>query len=167
MNITNIFYFHKRRVGTFFLFCCIYYKVCHRSIGVEWEPYRLGIAGSIATVACECTFHIIDTINIRLKVRSANEENKNKAKQSTFKFAKRVFHKEGPYGFTKGISACFYGSVCCGFVYFFLYKLIKLNLYQKYGKDVNSTLVFFTASTFAEALTIIFYYPYDLVKCRL
>lgn len=74
---------------------------------------------------------------------------------------------EGPRGFLKGLSACFYGSIFCGFVYFGLYKKIKLLLYEQYGSDINPTMVFLIASVIAEAMTIIFHFPYDLIKCRL
>ena len=78
-----------------------------------------------------------------------------------------IYKKEGLYGFGKGFSACFYGSVVCGFTFFYLYKTIKLQIYDIFGFEVNPTLVFFTASIAAECLTIIVYFPYDLVKCRL
>ena len=52
-------------------------------------------------------------------------------------------------------------------MYFFLYKHIKLTMYDKYGVDVNPTLVFIMASVLAESLTLSVHYPYDSIKCRL
>ena len=74
---------------------------------------------------------------------------------------------EGVYGFVRGFSACFYGSIFCGLSYFFFYKTIKLKFYEIYGKETNPTLVFFVASIMSECLTCIVHYPYDLIKCRL
>ena len=80
----------------------------------------MGIAGSLANMICECAFHIIDTINIRSKIPEGI-----KVKESTFQKIKRIYSAEGFYGFGRGFSACFYGSIFCGFSYFFLYKTIK------------------------------------------
>ena len=75
--------------------------------------------------------------------------------------------KEGPQGFTKGLSACFYGSIFSGFVYFFLYKKIKLSLYDYFEGNISPVIVFLVASMIAEIFTIVVHFPYDLVKCRL
>merc|ERR1712070_374932 len=114
-------------------------------------------------MVCECAFHLVDTLNIRSKVTSKD----NNAGKSTFQQVKQIYVKEGVYGFARGFSACFYGSIFCGFSYFALYKTTKLNLYEILGKDVNPTLVFFSASILSEMLTIIVHFPYDLIKCRL
>ena len=71
------------------------------------------------------------------------------------------------YGFGRGFSACFYGSIFCGFSYFFLYKSIKLQLYETLGTDINPTYVFLSASVIAEIFTLLVHFPYDLIKCRL
>lgn len=78
-----------------------------------------------------------------------------------------IYNKEGVFGFGRGFSACFYGSIFCGFAYFFLYKSIKLQLYETFGREVNPTLVFLCASVLAESLTLLVHFPYDLIKCRL
>lgn len=70
------------------------------------------------------------------------------------------------YGFGRGFSACFYGSIFCGFSYCYIYKLLKLQMYEHY-EDINPTTVFFIASIVAESLTILVHFPYDLIKCRL
>jgi hypothetical protein len=70
-------------------------------------------------------------------------------------------------GFGRGFSACFYGSIWCGFIFFSLYKQIKLKLYELLGVDANPIKVFFIASCVAETLTICVHFPYDLIKCRL
>lgn len=78
-----------------------------------------------------------------------------------------IYMNEGPYGFAKGLSACFYGSIFSGFVYFFLYKKIKLTLYDYFDGNISPVIVFLTASMVAEFFTIVVHFPYDLVKCRL
>ena len=80
---------------------------------------------------------------------------------------RHIYNKEGMFGFGKGFSACFYGSVFCGFSYCFLYKTIKLKYYETFGKEINPTFVFLGSSILAEFLTIIVHFPFDLVKCRL
>lgn len=62
----------------------------------------------------------------------------------------------------------FYGSVICGFIYFAFYKFLK-NYFREHfeEKGGNPALLFFGASFIAEFITLLVYYPYDLVKCRL
>lgn len=71
------------------------------------------------------------------------------------------------YGFGRGFSACFYGSILCGITYFYLYKSIKLQFYNVFGKEINPLFVFLGASILAECLTIGVHFPFDLIKCRL
>ncbi len=61
----------------------------------------------------------------------------------------------------------FYGSVICGFIYFSGYKFLKNYLKEKFGETQNITMLFFLAAFVAEFFTLIIYYPYDLIKCRL
>ena len=70
MNILNILYFHKRRVLVGIAFTSGYMAVCYRCKGLNSEAVRLGIAGSIATMVCDCVFHIMDTVNIRMKAKT-------------------------------------------------------------------------------------------------
>ena len=86
---------------------------------------------------------------------------------STMQHIKQIYKKEGVYGFGRGFSACFYGSIFCGFSYFFMYKTTKLKMYEYFGQDVNPTAVFLTASVIAEMITLIVHFPYDLIKRRL
>jgi len=52
-------------------------------------------------------------------------------------------------------------------MYFFLYKFIKLTMYEHFGTEINPTLVFVIASVLSESLTLSVHFPYDLIKCRL
>ena len=62
------------------VFCGAYGLLCYKSKSHPSEAIRLGIAGSIATSVCECAFHLVDTLNIRSKVTSKD----NNAGKSTF-----------------------------------------------------------------------------------
>ena len=80
---------------------------------------------------------------------------------------KKIYNKEGIYGFSKGFSACYYGSVACGFIYFALYKIFKSSFKDFFGDTYNIAWTYFSASLIAEFFTLLVYYPYDLIKCRL
>jgi hypothetical protein len=80
---------------------------------------------------------------------------------------KQIYKAEGLYGFSRGFSAMFYGSVICGFIYFAGYKYLKTHILEWVGPEQNPAVVFFMASFIAEFFTLLVYYPYDLIKCRL
>lgn len=162
-NISNIFYFQKRRIGVAVAFCGVYAYICKKTVDHPWEVVRLGVAGSIAHVFCECFFHVIDTVNIRSKVMDTSASQQ----RSNYQFIRKIYQKEGVYGFGRGFSACFYGSIFCGFSYFSIYKGVKLKLYETFGTEISPTLVFAAASIIAESITLLFHFPYDLIKCRL
>lgn len=119
----------------------------------------MGVAGSLANVIIESMFHFADTVNVRAKTSNGND--------SSLKIVKKIYHKEGLIGFGRGFSACFYGSVFCGFIYFSLYKLFKIYFKDYFDPSTNMAAVFFMASFVAEFFTLLVYYPYDLIKCRL
>lgn len=113
----NFMYFHRRRfmVATTFMGCYSYAN--YRAISSPNEILRMGMAGSIANLTVETLFHFADTVNVRAKVSDSND--------SSLKIVKKIYAKEGLYGFGKGFSACFYGSAACGLIYFALYKVFK------------------------------------------
>ena len=164
MNLANLLYFHKKRVGIAIGFSTAYYFLLRSTVKHPSEAIRLGVAGSLANSICECGFHLVDTVNIRSKV--AQDSSTGEAK-SNGQFIREIYKKEGVYGFARGFSACFYGSIFQGFAFFFMYKSTKLALYDALGKDANPTLVYLLASAFAEAVTIMVHFPYDMIKCRL
>ena len=57
---------------TGFVFCSGLSYVLYKAKGVESEAFKLGIAGSVATMLCETNFHIVDTVNTRMKVYSGD-----------------------------------------------------------------------------------------------
>jgi hypothetical protein len=119
----------------------------------------MGVAGSIANLTVEAGFHFLDTVNVRAKTSEQHV--------SSITMVRKIYSKEGLYGFSKGFSACYYGSILCGLIYFSLYKFYKTVFRDYFGEDVNVAWIFFSASFCAEFFTLLVYYPYDLVKCRL
>lgn len=55
-----------------FIFCSGYLAACYKAKSIESEALRLGIAGSVACMLCESSFHVIDTVNTRMKVYSGD-----------------------------------------------------------------------------------------------
>jgi hypothetical protein len=155
----NFMHFHRRRLCVAGGFLTVYGSVCKYSINSNNEIFKLGMAGSLAHVIVEAGFHFVDTVNVRTKV--------SEKQVSTLHMVKKIYQGEGLYGFSKGFSACFYGSVFCGFIYFTLYKTFKTYFRELFGDNYNIAWTFFVASFVAEFFTLIVYYPYDLVKCRL
>jgi hypothetical protein len=119
----------------------------------------MGMAGSLSYLLMEVTFHFVDTVNTRTKVNQRNI--------TSVDMTKKIYAKEGFAGFSKGISACFYGSIACGFIYFSFYKFFKQYYREFLGDSYNIAWTFFLASLTAEFITLIFYYPFDMFKCRL
>jgi solute carrier family 25 protein 38 len=117
------------------------------------------MAGSLANCVCESTFHFVDTVNIKAKV--------DPNQKSTYQQVRAIYTKEGLFGFGRGFSACFYGSIFCGFYYFYLYKNIKNILFGHFGENSNHSMIYLSSAMISEMLTILVHFPYDMVKCRL
>ena len=49
------------------LFCTGYVATCYSALGWQNEVLRMGVAGSLANIFVESSFHFIDTVNIRSK----------------------------------------------------------------------------------------------------
>lgn len=67
-NLVNIVYYNKKRILVGGLFCTGFGYTCNKNTNNSNEAIRLGFAGAIANCICECGFHFIDTLNIRMKV---------------------------------------------------------------------------------------------------
>ena len=76
-DLLNLVYNHKRRLLIGATFCSGYYYFCSNMVTHPSEILRLGVAGSLANMAVECGFHLMDTINIRSKVSSPSEQHKS------------------------------------------------------------------------------------------
>jgi hypothetical protein len=115
----NFAHFHRRRFLVGGLFIGSYSYVCHEGRSLKYnEILRMGVAGSLANLIVESMFHFADTVNVRAKTSEGNH--------SSLKVVTSIYKKEGIQGFSRGFSACFYGSVACGFIYFSLYKYFKV-----------------------------------------
>jgi len=152
-------YFHRKRVMIALGFTGFYAYACSKGVDLENDILRMGVAGSISNMVMESVFHFADTVNIRSKVSDTHE--------SSLRVVKNIYVKEGLYGFGKGFSAAFYGSVACGFIYFGLYKYFKTKIRDFLGPEYNMAWTFFIASFISEFFTLLVYYPFDLIKCRL
>jgi hypothetical protein len=60
----NFAHFYRRRIGIAIGFCSSYAIACKHAVTVENENYRMAIAGSMAGLLCETTFHLVDTVNV-------------------------------------------------------------------------------------------------------
>ena len=159
MKTVNFVHFHRRRILSAIGFMGCYSYLCKKSINSNNDIVRMGVAGSLANLTVESMFHFVDTVNVRAKLSDSHD--------SSLKIATKIYAKEGIQGFSKGFSACFYGSAVCGFLYFSLYKVFKVYSKEWFGDKYNVTFLFFGAAFAAEFFTLLVYYPYDLVKCRL
>lgn len=157
-SLRQILVKNKNRIAVGGAFLGLYGSASYYWRKHENEIVRMAIAGSVSNCVMECSFHFADTVNIRSKVHDTNI--------SSFSMVAEVYNKDGLHGFAKGFSACFYGSVACGFIYFGLYKLFK-NMGKEKAPNLNYTLMCFMSAFIAEAFTLIVYYPYDMFKCRL
>ena len=155
----NFVYFHRRRILVATTFMGAYTYVCKQAVHNQNEIFRMGIAGSVAHVTVEAMFHFVDTVNVQAKLGEQN--------LSSISMVRKIYQAEGLYGFSRGFSAMFYGSVICGFIYFSGYKFLKNYFKDTFEGSPNFAMLFFLASFIAEFFTLLVYYPYDLVKCRL
>jgi Mitochondrial carrier protein len=160
MKALNFIHFHRRRILVAATFTGCYSYLCYKATSPTYHDIlRMGVAGSLANVVVESAFHFADTVNVRAKISDGND--------SSMKIVQKIYAKEGIKGFSKGFSACFYGSVFCGFIYFSLYKMFKGYFKEFFDPSTNVAAVYFVASFVAEFFTLLVYYPYDLIKCRL
>ena len=159
-SIPTLLFKFRNRIIIGSIFTSSYLGLCYQAQnGMKNDILRMAVAGSLANSMVETSFHFLDTVNVRTKLSSHN-----RSMLSTFK---HIYSKEGIHGFVKGFSACYYGSIICGFVYFGLYKVLKKSISDFLGPDYNIAWSLAFASGLSEFLTLLIYYPYDLIKCRL
>ena len=139
---------HKRQAAVSVAFVTGYTGICYNARTWKNDILRIGVAGSIANMLVETSFHVIDTVNIRSKAQA------EMANKTTFAMVKGIYMNEGVYGFAKGFSACFYGACFCGFIYFSAYKWLKGVFRERFGKEVEMGIICLTASLTAELITL-------------
>jgi hypothetical protein len=140
-------------------FSATYAYTLYRCREINSELVRMGLAGSLANMMCEMGFHFADTVNVRAKTHHLPV--------SSYHMAMTIFKREGIYGFSKGISACYYGSIAQGMTYFTIYKLLKSKLSELNQARFSESFVFFFAALISEIFTLVVLYPYDTLKTRL
>lgn len=122
------------------------------------EILRLGIAGSIAQFFTEIIFHPIDVINTNTKADLLTNMN-------SYNTTKRIYSKDGFFGFWRGASSTYYAALVGGMIYFTTYKYLK-NLLSSTDNSLN-TLAYLISSVSGEILFLFFYYPFDLIRTRM
>lgn len=70
----------------------------------------------------ESSFYYIDLINARSKVLKVNV--------GFIEMISMIIRRDGLIGLYKGFSASYYSSILSGFIYFYLYKGIKIYLIE-------------------------------------
>lgn len=125
------------------------------------DVLRMGAAGSITILISESSFYFIDAVNARSKILNENVR--------FVDMIRSILKNEGIKGLYKGYSASFYSSILYGYLYFYMYKGLKV--YMKEHIHPHSTsmtaFIYASASTVAEVFALVLYYPYELVKVRL
>ena len=160
-DIRNTMIANRKQIRFAGAFCGFYTCILYRALWWENEVFRIGVAGSLATVICDSCFHVVDTVNIRAKAIT------DSGNSNTVKLVSQIWRKEGIRGFSKGFSACFYSAAACGFLYFSIYKYLKDVVRDLLDEDSDLAFCYMIASTCAGFCTLGVAYPYDLIKCRL
>lgn len=159
----------KNKTLRYYLFLAsftgVYIYSIYKAHKSENEVLRIGAAGSLTTLIGESSFYFIDGINARSKILPHNV--------GLIQMFRDVIKKEGVLGLYKGYSASYYSSILYGYLYFYIYKGFK-----HYVKDTDTfrennqstplkALVYASASTVAEIVSLFIYYPFELTKIRL
>jgi hypothetical protein len=76
--------------------------MCYKSYYSENELLRIAVAGSLANLTVESSFHFVDTVNIRSKATTKPIP--------TWSLIHKIYKAEGMFGFGRGFSAAFYGA---------------------------------------------------------
>ena len=63
-QMLNIGYFHRKRLFVFGGFTGVYGYSCYKSKESTNEIFKMGMAGSLANLLVEISFHFVDTVNV-------------------------------------------------------------------------------------------------------
>lgn len=152
---------YPKHYAGYFLFgttFCIFAIKCKES---KNDFLRIGCAGAMAQFGTEIILHPIDVINTRTKAEVAHQGT------NSLNMMRRIYDKEGFFGFWRGASCTFYGLLMGGFIYFSFYKYLKHHLKKYEGEGHIHTLSYLTSSLIGELLFLFFYYPFDLIRTRM
>lgn len=101
-------------------FTSAYLFTLYKASRSDNEVMRVGAAGSITILIGESSFYFIDAVNMRSKILHENV--------GFAEMTKRIIKNEGIYGLYKGYSASYYSSILYGYLYFYIYKGLKLQM---------------------------------------
>jgi hypothetical protein len=129
----------------------------------ESQILRMAFAGSLAQCVTDLILHPIDVINTRTKAEIAE------GKVNSWRMIKRISTNEGVFGFWRGASVTYYAALVAGIVYFSVYKFLKTHIlkHQTESSGKLHVIAYLSSSLIGEALMLLFYYPYDLIRTRM
>ena len=80
-----------------------------------------------------------------------------------------VYSKYGSYGLYRGFSTTYYSSTTAGYAFFAIYKGLKVKLKEIYQPKTQNqlTMIYLCASVVAETISLLMYYPYEMMKVRI
>lgn len=82
---------------------------------------------------------------------------------------KNVYKRDGSYGLYRGFTTSYYSSAVAGFVFFGIYKGLKIKLKEIYEPKTQNQcgMIYLVSSIVAEAITLCLYYPFEIIKVRI
>jgi hypothetical protein len=142
------------------LFSCAYAALIYKSYYSENHVMRVAGSGSLTFLASELSFFPLDAINLTQKLHSTNV--------STMQMLRTVYNHYGPYGIYRGFTTSYYSATIAGFAFFGIYKGLKVKMREvfKPRTQAQCSLIYTVASIVAEGLSMIIYYPYEIIKVR-
>ena len=129
---------------------------------------RYACAGVSATLFQEIIMHSIDTLNMKSKAMSGSKL-----------LTAEIIKKEGFFSLYKGIQPVLYGYIGSSYIYFIMYAKMKQKMQNDMKNEgtqeiITSSAIFyktmiisFFSSMCAELVSLVFYYPFDLIKTRM
>ena len=142
-------------------FSICYLMLLYRARTSDNEILRIGAAGTLISLLGESVCYPIEAVNQKCKALTSNV--------SFTRMVREVLCNEGISGLYKGYICFYYSAITSGFLYFYVYKGLKTYMKEKIRPESRSSaaLVYAFASSIAECLSLLIYYPYEVVKVRM
>ena len=99
--------------------CALYTYALWKARDSKNELFRIGAAGSLTMLICDVSLYSIECVNARSKIVKGENV-------SFVDMTRRIVKAEGPTALYKGYSASFYSIISHGFLYFYVYKAVKV-----------------------------------------
>lgn len=125
------------------------------------ELFRMGAAGSLTMFICDFSCYSIESINARQKIVKGENV-------GFIDMTQRVLKNEGIAAMYKGYSASFYSIITHGFLYFYVYKGLKVFLKDHFKPEtaMGKALIYGAASTLSLCVDTLCY-PMEMIRIRL